>query len=260
MPKKRLLILLFIIISIGLMTYQSGREHISPFQFLSNTINRFHELKNSIKNFVTSPFKTLLLREEENKRLKAELSGLLKEQQKFIEAIQENKRLKELLSLKEREHRYVTAARIIAKSIDPWSNAVILDKGTKDGVAKDMVAITDKGLAGKISSVSYSYSYLIPLTDINFSAGTRLRDSRTEGIISGTGFRKCKLKYIHYEEDVKKGDVVITSGLDLLFPPGIPIGYVSKVDKKGVGIFQDIEVIPFVNNTWTEFVMIIKRE
>jgi rod shape-determining protein MreC len=260
MPKKRLLILLLIIISLGLMTYQSNREHISPFKFLNNTINSFHELKNSIKNFVTSPFKTILLREEENKRLKTELLGLLKEQQKYLEAIQENKRLKELLLLKEKEHRYVTTARIIAKSIDPWSNAVILDKGTSEGISKDMVAITDRGLAGKISSVSYSYSYLLPLIDINFSSAARLQESRIEGIISGTGFRKCKLKYIPFEEEIKEGGVVVTSGFDLLFPPGIPIGYVSKVNKKGVGIFQDIDVIPFVNNSKTEFVVIVKRE
>ena len=68
------------------------------------------------------------------------------------------------------------------------------------------------------------------------------------------------MKYVPAEEEVKKGAIVITSGLDSLFPPGIPIGYVSDVNKKNVGIFQDIEVLPFVDNIKLEIVAIITKE
>jgi rod shape-determining protein MreC len=259
MPKKRLLLFLFIIISLSIMTYQSNREHLLPFKFFSNTLNAVHNLKTSIKDTVTSPFRRMLLREEENIRLKAELSQLLREKQEYREVLLENKRLRELLSLKESEHRYVTVARVIAKSTDQWSNTLVLDNGASSGIAKDMIAITDKGLAGKISEVSGSYAYLLLLTDINFSAAARLRESRVEGVLSGTGFRKCKLKYIPADEEVKKGDIVITSGLDELFPKGIPLGYVTKVNKKGTGIFQDVEVLPFVDSSKLEEVVIIKK-
>jgi rod shape-determining protein MreC len=201
----------------------------------------------------------MLLREEENLRLKAELDKLRRERQKYEEAFLENKRLKEILLLKEKEHRYVTSARVIARGPDQWSNTFVLDKGLPAGIQKDMTAITTKGLVGKISEVSNSYSYLLLLTDINFSATVRLQERRMEGIISGTGLRKCQLKYIPYDEEVKKGDVLITSGLDSLFPKGIPVGYVSKVDKKGSGLFRNIEVTPFVNNRSIEEVAIITR-
>lgn len=259
MPKKRLLLFLFVIISLSVMTYQSNREHLLPFKFLTNMLNSVHNVKNSIKNSVSSPFRRMFLREEENIRLKAELSQLLREQQKYREVLQENKRLRELLSLKESEHRYVGAARIIAKSTDQWSNTLMLDKGTSSGIAKDMIAITDKGLAGKISGVSASYAYLLLLTDINFSAAARLQESRVEGVLSGTGFRKCKLKYVPAEEEVKIGAIVITSGLDALFPQGIPLGYVTKVNKKGIGMFQDIEVLPFVDSAKLEEILIIEK-
>ncbi|MBI5187605.1 MAG: rod shape-determining protein MreC [Nitrospirae bacterium] len=258
MPKKRLLLFLFIITSLSLMTYQSNREYLLPLKFLSNTLNRFHAIANSVKDSFTSPFKRMLLREEENIRLKAELNRLLKEQQDYQEALLENKRLRELLSLKEREHRYVTAVHVISRGADHWSNTFVLDKGLRDGVTKDMIAITHKGLIGKISGVSDSYSSLLLITDINFSSAVRLQESRCEGVISGTGFRKCQLKYIPYEEEVKAGDIVITSGLDSLFPQGIPVGYVSKVDKKGTGLFQYIEVTPFEDNIKIEEVAIIK--
>jgi rod shape-determining protein MreC len=259
MPKKWLLLLLFIIISLSLMTYQSNRKYFLPLESLSNVLNIFHEMKISLKDSFTSPFKGMLLREQENKSLKEELSGLLKEQQKWQETFLENKKLRELLALKEKEQGYVIAARVIARTVEQWSNTFILDKGLSDGIAKDMIAVTDKGLIGKISGVSHSYSHLLLLSDINFSAAARLQTSRAEGIISGTGFRKCRLKYVPYEEEVKKGDIVITSGLDLLFPPGIPIGFVSEVNKKNIGIFQEIEVIPFADNSKIEVVAIIKK-
>jgi rod shape-determining protein MreC len=259
MPKKRLLLFFFIIASLILMTYQSKSENILPFKFLNNIFNSIQGIKYSVQTSLTSPFKRMLLREEENKKLKAELSKLQREQQRYNEVFLENKRLRELLSLKEKTPRYITAAHIIAKNIDQWSNRAIIDKGSSDGVEKDMIAITQNGLVGKISGVYQSYSYLLLLTDINFSAAARLQNSRIEGIVSGTGFKKCKLNYIPYEEKVDIGEIVITSGLDLLFPPGIPIGYVSRVNAKGEGMFQDIEVTPFEDNARTEELLIIQR-
>jgi rod shape-determining protein MreC len=260
MPRKRLLLLLFVVLSLSLMTYQSNRKHLLPFRFLNVVLNRFHEVRTSAEEFVASPFKRMLLREEENTRLKAELSKMLREEQEWREAVLENRKLRELLSLKEEERRYITTARVIARNMEQWSNTVVLDKGLSDGIEKDMIAVTNTGLVGKISGVSRSYSYLLFLSDINFSAAARLQDSRIEGVISGTGFRRCQLKYVPYEEEVRKGEIVITSGLDLLFPPGIPIGYVSKVNKKDIGMFQDIEVVPFADDAKIDFVAIIKRE
>lgn len=259
MPKKRLLLFLFIILSIGLMTYQSNKGYFHPLKFLNNVLNGLHGIVDSISDSVTSPFKRMLLREQENVRLKAELDTLLKEQQEYHEALRENKRLRELLSLKEKGQKFVAAARIISRSADFWSNTFVLDKGYQDGVMKDMTAVTHKGLAGKISDISHSYSSLLLLTDINFSASIRLQESRREGILSGMGYRKCQLKYIPYDEEVTVGDIVISSGLDELFPKEIPVGYVSRVDKKSTGLFQYIEVLPFVDTTKIEEVAIIKR-
>jgi len=260
MPKKWLLLLLFIIIALSLMTYQSNRQHLLQLNFLNTAINRFHEMKSSLIDALSSPFHRMMLREEENVKLKEEVAKMLTEQQACREIFYENKTLKGLLALKEKEHRYVTSAQVIGKSADQWSNVLILDKGLSDGITKDMVAVTEKGLVGKISGGSASYSYLLLLSDINFSAAVRVQESRVEGIISGTGFRKCRLKYIPYDEEVKKGETIITSGLDQLFPKGILVGYISKVNKKDIGFFQKIEVLPFVDLSKIETVAIIRRE
>ena len=259
MPKKRLLLFLFIILSLGLMTYQGKNEHLMPLRFLNNTLIHFHSIVNSVRDTATSPFKKMFIREEENTRLKTELRRLLEEQQKYQETLLENRRLNELLSLKEREHGYVTTARVVSRGADQWSNTFVLDKGYSDGVTKDMTAITSKGLVGKIIQVSTSSSSLLLLTDLNFSAAVRLQESRREGILAGSGLRRCKLEYIPPDEEVKQGVAVITSGLDSLFPQGLPVGYVSKVEKKGTGLFQNIEVTPFQDNAEVEEVAIITR-
>lgn len=259
MSRKTLLLFLFIILTLVLMTYQSKSKHLLTFQFLNNPITRLHDVLSSLKESLKSPFKKMLLREEENLRLKAEINRLLMERQRYREIIIENRRLKELLSLKEKTINYITTARVIARGPDQWSNTIVLDKGLSSGIKKDMAAITSKGLVGKISAVSESYSHLLLLTDINFSVAVRLQESRLEGIVSGTGLRKCRLKYIPYDEDVKKGDILITSGLDSLFPQGIPVGYISNFDKTGSGLFQSIEITPFVDNRRIEEVVIIKR-
>ena len=94
MPRKRLLLLLFIALSLSLMTYQSNRKHFLPFSFLNAALNGFHEVKSSVEDFVASPFKRILLREEENTRLKAELSRMRKEEQEWREAVLENHKRK----------------------------------------------------------------------------------------------------------------------------------------------------------------------
>ncbi|NWF52688.1 MAG: rod shape-determining protein MreC [Nitrospirae bacterium] len=259
MSRKSILLFLFVILVIGLMTYQSKSKHLLPFQFLNNPITKLHDGLSSLKDSLKTPFKRMLLREKENIRLKTEIDKLMIERQNFKEVLLENKRLKELLLLKDKTPNYITIARVIARGPDQWSNTFVLDKGSSAGIKKDMVAITAKGLVGKISEVSNSYSNLLLITDINFFAAVRVQEGRQEGIISGTGLRRCQLKYIPYDEDVKKGDILITSGLDNLFTKGIPVGYVSKVDKTGSGLFQNIEVVPFADNRKIEEVIIISR-
>ena len=256
--KSFLLFLLVLSISFILMTYQSKKGHLLTSTFINNTLDTAHFFTKSLADWVTSPFKKIALRDDDNKLLSKRVNELLLERAKYQEAVLENKRLKELLKFIESRQQYIAAAKVLSRGTDRWSHTLVLDKGQKDGVVKDMSAITPKGFAGKIFNVAGSYSKLLLLTDINFSAAVRLQESRTEGVISGTGTRKAILKYIPYEDDVKVGDIVITSGLDQFFPPGIPVGFISKIDKQGTSLFQYIEVTPYADDSKIEEVLIIK--
>lgn len=259
MPKKNtLLILLLIAVSMILMTYQSRKGYLLGSAVFSTVLNTLQSATSSVTGAMKNPFRSMLLREEENRALRSRINELLAELERSREALLENKRLRELLRFSDTQKQIVTAARVIGRGSDHWAKVLVLDRGVRHGVGKDMSAVTPKGLAGKILSVTDSFSHLLLLTDINFSTSVRLQEGRNEGIISGTGARKCVLKYIPYEEDVKAGDIVITSGLDALFPPGIPVGYVSKIEKGGTGHFQYIEVIPFQDDSKIEEALIVR--
>ncbi len=256
--KKAILFLIIVIFLFSFMTYQSRKGYSLLYNPASFLLNRASSVVTSVFDAFKRPFQMIALRDEDNRSLQKRVDELMLERTRYQEAGLENKRLKALLELKEDHKDTAAVAKIVGRGSSHWTHTFILDKGLRDGITKDMTAITPKGLAGKIFNVSDSFSNLLLLTDINFSAAIRLQESRKEGILSGTGANKTILKYIPPEHDVKEGDIVVTSGLDLLFPPGIPAGYISKVDRQGAGQFQYIEVIPFVDNASIEEVLIIK--
>lgn len=256
---KALLFACLILISFVLMTLQSKQGPLITTHLLKDLLNTTYALMKAGSEAVKLPFEIMFLRKEENVILKKHIDELLLERKQYQTTMLENRRLKELLDLRIQLNNYVTTASVIARSGDRWRNTVGLDKGKKDGVLKDMAALTPRGLAGKIITASDSYAELLLLTDIHFSASVRLQESRQEGILSGTGTRKCVLKYISPDEKVMTGDVVVTSGLDSLFPRGIPVGYISEVQSKPTrGHFQYIEVIPFQSDTKLEEVIIVR--
>lgn len=260
MPKGRtVLFFAVIIVAFALMTYQSKKEHARSGTFIDLLLDDSYAVTHYLKNALMAPFRKFTIREEDNRRLRRKVDELLTERQKYREALLEDERLKKLLGLREEYQTFVAAAEVVGRGIDRWSHILVINKGMNDGLRRDMVAVTPMGLAGKIVSVSGSYSDLLPVTDINFSAAVRLQESRREGVLSGTGGRICMLRFIPRDEAVKVGDVVITSGLDRLFPPGIPAGYVSKVEREGrSGMFQYIEVTPYQDDAKLEEVAIVK--
>lgn len=258
LKKRTILFLSIVVVLFSVMTYQSRKGYSLTGAPFSSLINTLSSSLTSITDAIKRPFKAIALRNEENRVLREQVDELLLERMKYQEALFENRRMKDLLKLYDTWENAITAARIIARGTNDWSHTFVIDKGLNDGIVKDAVAITPKGLAGKVYNVSGSYADLLLVTDINFSVSVRLQESRKEGILSGAGTVKTVLKYIPPEEEIKAGEVVVTSGLDRLFPPGIPVGYVSRVDRQGSGYFQHIEVTPFVDNARIEEVLILK--
>jgi rod shape-determining protein MreC len=196
---------------------------------------------------------------EENRRLREELLAAETERQRYGEVMAENRRLTELLQLKGRIDPGGRAVRVVGRGYNRMSSTLIVDKGGSQGIVMDMPVVTSRGLAGKVVAVRGRFSDILLLNDLNFSAAVRFRDSRREGVVTGSGRGYCILKYVPVEEQVKTGDVVVTSGLDGVFPAGIPVGAVTKVRTEGVEFFQYIEIEPFQDPDSIEEAMVISR-
>lgn len=257
--KRRVIIFISIcLVSLALLTYQKQYKEENLLSYFSK--DKIIEPFNWLNNFVfkiSSLITDLSHIRAENKRLKQELFNMLIEQQKYSEVISENKRLKELLTLKQYPINIVAFSNVIAKGYDKFLNIVIIDKGEVDGIQKNMAVITTKGLVGKIYKTKEKFSEVLLLNNSNFSVAVRVQHYREEGILSGTGQSFCILKYIQSDKQIPKKSVVITSGLDKIFPQGIFVGYISNIEKKG-DFFDYIEVIPFQSLSSIEEVAILK--
>ncbi len=253
--RKRLLILLLLLlfISFFILSYQKKNYSLLN-EILAYPLNVF----NLTTSYIYTTFDTLKNAVRENEKLRKQLNELMLDRQLYSEIMLENKRLKNILNLKENNPSFFTAAKPIARGYDRLLNTIIIDKGKEDGIKKDMAVITVNGLVGKVHQVKNNFSEVILLKDPNFSAAVRLQNSRHEGIVSGTGLSYCLLKYIPPEQIVQEGEILITSGLDGVFPPGILVGIVSHIGTKRLDFFQYIEVMPFQPDSKIEEVIILK--
>jgi rod shape-determining protein MreC len=255
--KKRVIIVALILIaSFTLMFTFKGHRDVTE---ILQTLSYPYDLLSGSISSASAKFSGILNAADENRRLRFELQAATIEKQSYGEIIAENRRLHDMLNLKAQITSGGTAAHVVGFGYDKFAKTRVIDIGRRSGIVKDMPVITATGLAGKVFSVRKDFSDILLLTDTNFSVAVRLIGSRQEGVLSGSGGWRCILKYVPIEETVKEGEIVITSGLDGIFPPGIPVGRVIKVQTEGVEFFQYIEVAPFQQPSTIEEVLVVGR-
>jgi rod shape-determining protein MreC len=150
----------------------------------------------------------------------------------------------------------VIAAEVIGQDPSSWFKSVTLNKGEKDGVRKGMAVISPEGVIGQILKTAPHYSTVLLITDYNSAIDSIIQRTRAKAIVEGKGENRCQLKYLLRTEEVMVGDVVVTSGLSGNFPKGLMMGEVRKVEK-GHGVFQYAELVPSVDLTKLEEVLVI---
>jgi rod shape-determining protein MreC len=197
--------------------------------------------------------------QQENKDLKGLLSALREENNRLRETLLAEERLKKLYSWQSRYSHSSLEAQVYARGPSSWFKTVLVNKGEKDGVTKDMAVATSEGVVGRVIEVSPDTAKVLLITDANSSLDVIIQRSRAHGIMEGKIDEVCILKYVQKNEDVQVGDIVITSGLGGIFPKGLVVGKVSQVDRKRPGIFQHIEVSPAVDLSRIEEVLILEE-
>ena len=195
--------------------------------------------------------------QSENDALRLEMQSLqIRFQQERAEA-QRTDNLRQLLELRERANLDTAAAEVIAGAASPDFRTVTIDKGTSEGLTTDMAVISPAGVVGRVILPSRRASKVQLLIDRNAAAGAMIERTRVQGVVVGAGDGTLTMQYVPGSSDVKTGDLVVTSGIDGIYPKGFVIGTVDHADR-GVGAYHEIVVRPAVNFSRLEEVLVVK--
>jgi rod shape-determining protein MreC len=235
------------------LAYGPGRLAIAltaPFQkIFSSTSHAFRDIWEHYFYLITVA--------EQNERLTQELQQAKALNNQYREAFLSNQRLKQLLELKQEIQRPVIAAQVIGKDPSPWFQTIMVDKGSSDGVIKGLPVVNASGVVGLVVGATNHYAKVMLITDPNSAVDAVVQENRARGIIKGGTSGYCVFDYVLRKHTLKVGDKVITSGMDGVFPKGLPIGLVSEIFKQNAGIFQEVTLEPFVDFERLEEVVII---
>ncbi len=194
---------------------------------------------------------------EENKKFKTQLAHAFKKNNRCNELELSNDRFRKLLNFRQTIVGQVVAAEVIGSDPTVWIKTIIIDKGSKDGVEKLLPVVAPEGIVGQITEVSFNASKVLLIIDQNSAVDGLIQRTRARGIVKGKSYGECLFKYVLRKHDVNVNDVVVSTGLDGVFPKGLSIGYVSGIVKRVSGIFQEMTVTPYVDFERLEEVLVL---
>jgi rod shape-determining protein MreC len=166
---------------------------------------------------------------EENAALKAQVARLREEQASFAEDAAQGRRLQQLLAFKEQYITSTVAAQVIGTSGSDRSRMLTLDKGSADGLRPEQAVMTPDGAVGKLRDVFPHSAQLLLLNDASSGAGVILVGSRIRAILRGTATGEMEIDNLTADSRIKVGEKVVTSGGDMVFPRGIPVGEIVSI-------------------------------
>ncbi len=193
----------------------------------------------------------------DNAELRRLNAQLVLENARLAEARAENERLRALLAFTEQTPLRFVPARVVGTSTQGFVNSVVLDVGRNKGLHKNMPVVSAEGLVGKLYTVGHGQSLAQLLTDRNARVSARVQRSRVTGIVRSVHSTLFLLEQVPKRADVQVGDVVVTSGLTPLFPPGLKIGTVSEVSEDAPGLFMTISLTPAADFGRLEEVLVV---
>lgn len=194
---------------------------------------------------------------KENKLLKNKIYELQNELFSYQEQIKESNRLRELIKYGEEFTRKKIYARVVSWDSADDYKVVRINRGIKDGVKLQSVVASGEGLVGYVFRLTDHYADVITILDANNRVDGVVERLRSHGIVEGYGHGRCIMKYVNRTEPIILNDVVLTAGLGNVYPKGLKLGTISRIERESFGITQHVEVTPFVNFSKLEEVMVL---
>jgi len=164
--------------------------------------------------------------------------------------------LEKLLELRDHLTLGTTGAEIIGSSASPDFRTLTIDKGTRDGVRPDMAVIAPAGVVGRVVVPSARSAKVQMLIDRNAAAAVIDERTRAQGVVVGGDNDRLQMQYVSEASDLAVGDLVVTSGIDTIYPKGLVVGRIETVEKNGPA-FKKVVVKPAVDFSQIEEVLIV---
>jgi rod shape-determining protein MreC len=200
----------------------------------------------------------------ENRRLLARLHEVEAELQARAARAAEADRLREMLELKRALPFQTLPAQVVGREGLPWFRSLTIDRGQADGVVLDAPVLSTTGVVGRVFALGPHAARVQVLLDRDTGAGVMIERSRVSGVVAGqvsgpgAGSDDLRLKYVPSRADVVVGDLVVTSGIDRIYPKGLVVGRVRFVGDES-GLFKEIRVEPSARFDRLEEVLVVKR-
>jgi rod shape-determining protein MreC len=181
----------------------------------------------------------------ENVQLTEQLRVARTQLLRFQSLTEENRRLREIREASKGVSERTLIAEIINVSVNPFRHMVVINKGADDGVFRGQPVLDAFGVVGQVMQVGKSTATLILITDSEHAVPVQVNRNGIRSIAVGTGeAAKLSLPYMTVESDVRKGDLLVSSGLDAIFPAGYPVATVTKVERNSADTFATVEAQP----------------
>ncbi|TSC75723.1 MAG: rod shape-determining protein MreC [Parcubacteria group bacterium Gr01-1014_30] len=194
--------------------------------------------------------------EKENEKLRLTVQELLAKTAQFYEIEAENKVLRKAFEIGLQEEFNLILAQVTGKNIT--EDSLIINKGSKDGVKNDMPVVTQqKVLLGRVVQVYDNFSRVEVPSGRKSSFDGKILGSEIQGLVRGAGNSKVTFDLVPQYEEVHQGELLTTTALGGIFPPGLLVGYVKSVKKSDVEPFQQIEIQPAFDIKQLEYLFII---
>jgi rod shape-determining protein MreC len=230
----------------ALLAYPLQRVALAPVELLSASADFFT---------------TQVALKRENEQLKSKdllaASDLL-----TLEALRaENAQLRRLSEARERVPRVSTLAEILYQGRDPFSRKVIIDKGSQQGVEPGQAVIDDVGVVGQVTRVHPFLAEVTLITDKEQRTPVEVVRNGLRAVIYGGGDKgTLDLSYTAADADVQANDLLVTSGIDGTYPPGLPVAKVTKIERDAAYSFAKITCVPAAGTDQNRQVLVLSRE
>jgi rod shape-determining protein MreC len=196
---------------------------------------------------------------QENLRMRDEIKGLNARIIAAGETAVANQRLEKLLGMRDTIKTPGLTVSVVGEDLSSWFRTVVIDQGSTSGIAEGMAVVAADGVVGQVVKVAATTARILLLTDHTSGIAATIQRSRARGVVKGKGEGLCSLEFTTREEDVKVGDIVVTSGIGGVFLKGIPIGEVTMVKRGEYGIFQTVIIKPYVRLAHLEEALVVLR-